>query len=106
MISYIKFDYFYMYIIATNAMLQDYIDNCVDELLSAKNAKWNWRLLSQNPSISLKIIEKNIEKPWEWSFLSKHPNITWEFIKNNINLDWVWYYICQNPNITFKHRMN
>jgi hypothetical protein len=90
---------------------------------------WNWDGISQNPNITPKIIENNLDKPWVWPCVSRNPNITMDFMnkhsdkqwssyafsKLNITMDfilehdlpnkskrWSWLFISQNPNITMK----
>ena len=52
----------------------------------------------------MEMIEKYPDKPWDWGWcgLSDNPNITMEIIEKNLNKPWNWYYISQNPNITMK----
>jgi hypothetical protein len=69
---------------------------------SNPNYPWDWDSISYNPNITIEIIEKNPEKPWEWLQISQNPNITMKIIEVNQNKEWNWYCISRNPNITWK----
>jgi hypothetical protein len=71
-------------------MLEIYIDNCVNEILNYPNANWDFELLSKNPNISFKVIDKNMDKPWNWDYLSQNPDITLKIIENNMDKPWNW----------------
>ena len=34
------------------------------------NKPWDWRLISENPNITIEIIEKYPNKPWKWYRIS------------------------------------
>lgn len=38
-------------------------------------------LNSQNPNVTMEMIEARPEKPWDWSWISQNPNITMEETK-------------------------
>ena len=57
--------------------------------------------ISQNPNITLDIIQENPKYPWDWWYISSNPNITWDIIQNNPDYPWEWDWISQNPNITW-----
>ena len=63
---------------------------------------WDWSCISRNPNITMEIIENNPDKPWDWICISQNPNITMEFIEKYMDKPWDWYYISQNPNITME----
>ena len=58
--------------------------------------KLNWSWISQNPNITMEIIEKYKHKKWNWMFISKNPNITIEFIEKYHSKPWVWNNILSN----------
>ena len=33
---------------------------------------WNWKCISQNPNITMEMIEKYIDKPWSWVGISQN----------------------------------
>jgi len=61
----------------------------IEYILLNKDKKWDWNeIFLRNPNISIKIIEKYIDKTnWGWGLyeLSKNPNITVEFIEKHID---------------------
>ncbi len=64
---------------------------------------WNWYAISQNPNITMDIIEANPGKPWNWYGISINPNITMEHIEANPGKPWNWSAISMNPNITLEN---
>jgi hypothetical protein len=60
--------------------------------------------LSNNPNITLDIIEDNPTLDWDWKLLSSNPNITIDFIQQNIDKFGLfdWYEISRNKGITMK----
>jgi len=44
---------------------------------------WDWYYISQNPNITMEIINKYPDKPWSWERISRISNITMEDIENN-----------------------
>jgi hypothetical protein len=52
--------------------------------------RWNYKLLSRNPNITLNYIARNPTKNWDYNFMSYNPNISAEFIKSNIDQKWNW----------------
>ena len=61
-----------------------------------------WDQISQNPNITMEIIEKYPDKPWNWICISYNPNMTMEIIERYPNKPWNWQNISQNPNITME----
>ena len=61
---------------------------------------WNWNWISDNPNITMEFIEKYSDKPWDWNDISNNPNITMKFIEKNLDKPWNWNGISYNPNIT------
>ena len=61
---------------------------------------WSW--ISENPNLTMDIINANLDKPWEWYFVSHNPNITIKDILDNPDKPWEWDYISMNPNLTMK----
>ena len=61
-------------------------------------------IISSNPNITLKFIEKYSDKPWYWEVdgISYNSNIILELIEKYPNKPWHWGYcgISSNPNIT------
>ncbi len=90
---------------------------------------WGWRLLSQNPQVTLDFIKEmlitpadiyvdskkvtwdqikaNPTKDWNWRELSKNVHLTWDFIESTLFLPngeetpWNWEAILKHPNITW-----
>ena len=51
----------------------------------------NWEWISQNPNITMDIIEKHPNQKWSWfNGISTHPNITMEIIEKYPNHPWDW----------------
>ena len=56
------------------------------------DSPWDWYCVSQNPNITMDIIENNLDKPWNWSevlnpnfdiqMYFKYPEFDW-------NLNWI-----------------
>lgn len=71
---------------------------------------WNWKLVLQNPNISLDYIESHPDFPWEMTTtfiftscnLSYNPNLTLQYILNNLDLKWRWEYIVGSSIITLE----
>ena len=58
--------------------------------------KLNWSWISQNPNITMEMIEKYPDKPWNWDMISRNSNITMEFIEKLSDKPWNWHYISLN----------
>jgi hypothetical protein len=54
---------------------------------------WNWKYISQNPTITLDFVLKNHNKRWDWSRLTLNSAITREDIKNHPELPWDHDYV-------------
>ena len=65
---------------------------------------WVWEYISENPNLSIEIINKYPNKEWDWGLISKNKNITMENIVNNPTepFFWNWLYISINPNLTIE----
>ena len=53
--------------------------------------------MTNNPNITLDIIQANPDKDWDWKLILLHPNITWEIIRDNPDKDWDWEIIQAHP---------
>ena len=78
---------------------QEFFEKNIDKL-------WDWRLLSNNPNITMEIVEKYPNKPWDWIGLSGNPNITIEFVEKYPDKPWNWGGLSRNPNITMEFLKN
>ena len=61
--------------------------------------------MSENPCITIKDIENNIQEGWVWNRIVCNPNIPLEYSikymkENNIRIE--WRRVSQNPNITLE----
>ena len=65
-------------------------------------AKWNWYDISQNPNITMEMVNADPTKPWEWNAISYNPNLTMEMILANPTKDWNWFGIAINTFIKDK----
>jgi hypothetical protein len=63
--------------------------------------KLNMFYISQNPSITLDIIEENIDLNWYWYQLSRNLYITEDFLSKYINLNWDYIYILSRKEISW-----
>lgn len=66
------------------------------------SSRWDWPHVSKNPNISWKNVQEVPYQLWDWDALSEHPNITWEIIQDNPNQSWNARNVSKNPNITWK----
>lgn len=78
----------------------------ISDLIENRPDVCDWDAISNNPSLTLEIIENNRDKPFNYDTLSGHPCITWEFVRKHTDrrgysyiIPWNWYYLCQNPDI-------
>jgi hypothetical protein len=70
---------------------------------TATQPLWSWGRwgLSKNPSITLELIEKNLDKSWNWATLSGNQVITPDFIEQYPDKDWDYYnHLSSNQSIT------
>ena len=58
--------------------------------------------ISQNPNITMDIINQYPEKPWDWNWISRNPNITMDIINQYTEKPWRWDGISYSPNITME----
>ena len=97
-----KWDWYYIFSHNTNLVLTNEIINN-DKLKDIINK--NWIFISYNKSLSLEIINNNLDKNLSWFGISQNPNINIDFIKkhySNFSNKEYWYYISMNPNIKWK----
>jgi hypothetical protein len=66
-----------------------------------ENIEINMFYVSQNPSITLDIIENNITLNWDWYELSRSNYITEEFLSKYINLKWDYSCILSRKDISW-----
>ena len=88
-----------------NKMLSHYLGNEYSNkwfliILKNPDKKWDWDLISNNPNITMDIINKYPDKPWNWNRISENPNITMNMIENNLDKPWNWKMVSKNPNLT------
>jgi hypothetical protein len=55
-------------------------------VMQTPGKKWNYKLMSQNPNISMKDIDNSTHLPWNYQLLGNNPSITWDDIqeKNDV----------------------
>ena len=63
---------------------------------------WDWYFISQNPNITMEMIEAHFDKPWEWEYVSSNQNLTMDFVEAHLDESWNWCAISRNPNLTMK----
>ena len=73
------------YCSAVKIMNHAHGDVNIRHILSEPNRKWNWKIISRCPNITMEDVIAHPELPWDWKALSANPNITLEFIMNNFN---------------------
>ncbi len=82
-------------------LLSKILDKCF-----VKNIIINPRALSENPNLTMEIIQKYFVNfgvfDWDWSFISANPNITMEIIEKYPEEPWDFFTITNNPNITME----
>ena len=74
----------------------------IKDILKHPELEWDWRFVSENLGLTMKILLANLDKPWVWSFVSKHKNIKMSD-QSHMDLPWVWYFhagVSGNPNLT------
>ena len=80
-----------------------------DDILGNLDLPWDWNIMSENPNITFKFIEKMKDKPWDWNMLSywdkviPERNISWAFVLKNLDLDWEWAHLTTRPDITWEY---
>ena len=52
---------------------------------------WDWRGLSRNINVTMRIIEDHPLCPWDWDAISINPNLTFEDLINHQKKDWKLY---------------
>ncbi len=60
-------------------------DLTISIVLDNPDINWNWMGISSNSGIQIKDIVENPELPWNWKSMLENPNITCKFIERNIN---------------------
>ena len=77
--------------------------NLTMELIEKYSYKpWDWHSISKNPNITMEMIEKYPDKPWDWKAISRNPNLTMEIINKYPDKEWRWDGISRNPNLTIE----
>jgi len=80
------------------------MDNCFAILeklfFQLRDKPWDYKLLSNNKSVTMHMIEKTINKPWDFEKLSKNTNISLRFIEKFIDMPWDFYEISNHPELT------
>jgi len=71
-------------------------------LLMFPDKPWIWEWISENPNITMEMIEAHPDKPWNWNKISENPNITMEMIESHPDKPWNWYRISYKLNLTMK----
>jgi hypothetical protein len=61
-----------------------------------------WKNISQNPNITMEMIDNSSDKPWNWYYISQKPNLNINIIENNPDKPWDWYWISISPNLTME----
>lgn len=80
--------------------VNNYLDDDYDTFTIKLNEYEKWAVISQDLTITLDFIEKNIDMPFNWHFISRNPNITIDFIKKYPNVQWNWRNISENKGIS------
>lgn len=62
----------------------------IDIVNKFRLCEWNWKGISSNPNISMKMIEDNLDKPWSAVGLSQNPNLTYDFIIKHPEIQFEW----------------
>jgi hypothetical protein len=74
----------------------------IDTIIKHRHFPWDWKKVSQNPTVSLDIIMANLTLPWKWKWLTRHPNITIAMIEST-PAPWLRDEIVYNPNVSFDY---
>lgn len=65
-----------------------------------RDKPWDYKLLSNNKSVTMHMIEKTIDKPWDFDKLSKNTNITLRFIEKYIDMPWDFVELSKHAELT------
>lgn len=74
-------------------------------IMDHPNWPWRWDFVSQNPSVTTKVIEDypdGIGKKWNWAHISHNENIDVEFVKKNLDKNWNWDGLTTNKKISIQ----
>ena len=78
----------------------DWSFHWIQYILEHPEKNWNYYILSFNPNVTWKVIQKHPELFTSWFFISQNPNITWDIILENPEKPWNYSALSLNPNIT------
>jgi hypothetical protein len=67
------------------------------ELLPERD--WDWELLSHNPAVTWKSVQRFPEKPWDWKTLSRR--LPWSVIQAHPKKPWNYTRVLENPLVDF-----
>jgi len=56
-----------------------------------------WINLTSNPHLTLRFIERNIERSWNWKWMSLMNYLTPDFLLRYPNQNWDWTWLTKNP---------
>jgi hypothetical protein len=73
----------------------------VDVINKHKDKDWNWKFISQNSNITFEIIQNNPDLPWNWDYISVNKNITWSIVIDNLQYPWDWVFLSVYKPITW-----
>ncbi len=59
-------------------------------------SKLDWYYISENPNLTIDMINANLDKTLKWDWISGNPNLTMDFINANPDKPWKWKNISNN----------
>lgn len=74
----------------------------IDDIMRHSELPWNYVFVSENPTLTIKIVKNRLHLKWNWPAISKNDNITKIDIQKNENLPFDWQNVAQNKNIDIK----
>lgn len=103
----VTFDFYRQYLSGRGVSVR-YLSNnpniTLDIIEDNPTLDWDWKLISGNPNITIDFIQKNIDKfdLFDWYAISRNENITMNDIKDCPSFPWKYEGISENPNITIQ----
>ena len=101
----VTFDFYRQYL-AGRGISVKYLSNnpniTLDIIENNPTLDWDWKLISCNPNITIGFIQKNIDKfnLFDWYEISRNKGITMKDISEYISFPWKYEGVSENPNIT------
>lgn len=73
------------------------------EVIERDPSRWDFVPISKRPDITIDFVKRHLDRFWDWAALSAHRNITYEDVVSNKELGWQYKHLSRNPNLTADH---